>query len=139
MTLFELATLLDVTHNAALMPATGRTLCNAYASVFCAARGARLPPLLANEQLTFLQASPEWARIGRGEAVTRANAHELVVAAVAAVPHGHIAPVVESPDGDPMGCYVTAAGARNYVRCTVETSFGPMFPVYFVHQGATNG
>lgn len=135
MTLFELAALLDVEHNAAFVPFGGRTWCNAYTSVFCGARGVRLPPVVADEQFTYLASSLDWQRVPKAEAVTRANAHELVVAAVQALPHGHIAPCVESPSEGPSGLYVSAAGAHNFIRAKLERSFGFLQPVFFHHVG----
>jgi hypothetical protein len=141
-TLYELAQLLDVEHNFAFCPRDGMTFCNDYAAVFCAARGVRLPPLKANEQKAYLAGSPAWVVIGREEAVTRANAQETVLAVVELQPHGHITPLVESPAEDPTGAYVSAAGARNDVRCRLEKQFGALKPTFFVAvppQGANHG
>ena len=132
MTNYQLAQLLDVEHNFAFAPREGASFCNCYASVFCAARGATLPPLKANEQMGWLAASQDWVSVGPAEAVTRVNALELVLAIAQALPHGHIAPLVESPDEDPMSAYVSAAGAHNYVRCKLERSFGPLKPTFFL-------
>lgn len=144
MTNFELAQLLDVENNFALLPharfidgkPTSRlTLCNCYASIYCAARGAKLPADLANKQLLYLRGHPaEW------EPVSRERAHELVnsgdktelVLAVAEAPiHGHIGPCVESPPEDPKSLYVSAAGLRNFKRTKLESSFGFLTPVFF--------
>lgn len=137
MTSYALAQLLDVEHNFAFIPRDNSTFCNCYTSAFYAARGIRLPPLKANEQKVFLESSPEWTRCEYAEAVTRANAGEDVVAVKDMAPHGHITPLVESPPEDPTHAYVSAAGARNYVRCRLDTSFGPFDPVFYFHQGAT--
>ncbi len=131
MTLYHLAQLLDVEHNFAFIPRGTETFCNDYASVFCAALGVRLPPIPASQQHSFLLGSTDWVTIGRAEAVTRANAGQLVLASVAMDPHGHIAPCVESPDSDPTGLYVSAAGARNAIRCKLEQSFGFLKPDFF--------
>lgn len=147
MTLYELAQLLDVEHNAAFLPtalyvdgaALPVTRCNDYAAVFCAARGARLPPLTANAQRGYLSTSPEWALVGRAEAVTRACAHETVLAIVEEQPHGHVAPLVESPPEDPESAYVSAAGARNFARCKLEQSFGMLNPSFYLFQGVSHG
>lgn len=133
MALYDLAVLLDVTENFAFTPRDNTTFCNCYSSVFCAARGVKLPPLKANDQRVYLQMSDEWSSIGYSEAVTRANAGELVLAAVNEAPHGHITPCVESPTEDPTHLYVSAAGARNAIRCKLEQSFGNLQPDFFVH------
>lgn len=134
MTLYELAQLLDVEHNFAFSPRDGMTFCNGYSSVFAAARGARVPPLKANEQKAFFETSPDWVSITRDEAITRANAGELVFAAVTQQPHGHITPLVESPPADPMCAYVSAAGVRNNVRCKLELQFGFLKPSFFTRK-----
>lgn len=135
MTLYELAQLLDVEHNFAFVPRDNSTFCNCFTSVFCAARGVRLPPLKANEQRVYLQSSPDWAAVTLAEAVTRANAGGLVVAVAELQPHGHITPLVESPDDDPAGAYVSAAGARNFVRCKLAATFGPYVPTPYAFVG----
>lgn len=139
MTLFEQAQLLDPEHNFAFMPRNNSTFCNCWTSVFCAARGIRLPPVSANEQFKWLSMHGEpdgWRVIGPAEAVTRANTHQLVIAIATALPHGHVAPLVESPDDDPMSAYVSAAGAHNYTRTRLERSFGPLQPVFFLNERA---
>lgn len=136
MTSYELAQLLDVEHNFAFTARDNSTFCNCYTSAFYAARGIRLPPLKANEQKVFLGTSAEWTKCAIDEAVTRVNAGGDVVACITLIPHGHITPLVESPPEDPMGVYVSAAGARNFVRCKLAASFGPYSPVFYFHQGA---
>lgn len=136
--LFDLATRLNVVQNFAFSPSNGAgvTWCNCYTSVFCAARGVTLDPVIADDQLNkILSVSPDWTEIGHDEAVTRANAGEMVVAAASSTMlgqrHGHITPLVESPTTDPTGCYVSAAGARNAIRCRLEQSFGTVMPRFF--------
>lgn len=138
MTLLETAMLLDCEHNFAFSPRAGTTFCNCFVSVFCAARGVRLPPVSANDQSKYLIVAEAWQRVGRDEAVTLANAHELVVASMQALPHGHISPLVESPDDDPSGCYVSAAGAHNFNCARIERSFGTMLPLFFHYTGVPN-
>lgn len=138
MTNFELAQLLDVENNFALLARDGLTFCNCYASLFCAARGVRLPPDVANKQLLYLMAHQgEWDLVVRPRAVELANASELVLAVAEHEMHGHIGPLVESLPADPAGAYVSAAGAHNFIRARLEASFGPLKPVFFHHRGAT--
>lgn len=134
MTLYETAQLLDVEHNFAFCPRDGMTFCNDYSAVFAAARGVRLPPIKANEQKKLLETSPEWVAIGHDEAVTRANAQQLVFAAITEDPHGHITPLVESPPEDPTGAYVSAAGVRNFIRCKLAATFGSHQPSFFTRK-----
>ena len=134
--LYDLAVRLNVVANYAFCPRNGQTFCNDYASVFCAARGVVLPPVVADDQLGYLSTSPEWTEIGKLEAVTRANAGQLVLAVADSATlkqnHGHIVALVESPDTNPSGCFVTAAGARNAVRCPLDQQFGAIQPRFFV-------
>lgn len=143
MTNYELALFLDVENNFALLPHTrlvdGKeykcTLCNCYASIWCAARGAQLPPVLANKQLLYLRARPdEWEEVSRERALELVNGPdrtELVLAVAEAAVHGHIGACVESPPEDPKHLYVSAAGARNFKRTKLESSFGFLKPVFF--------
>lgn len=144
MTNFELALLLDVENNFALLPhvrvVDGKptpqlTFCNCYASVWCAARGAQLPPVLANKQLLYLRSKPdEWEEVSRERAlelVNGADRTELVLAVADAAVHGHIGACLESPPEDPKHLYVSAAGARNFRRAKLEASFGFLKPIFF--------
>jgi hypothetical protein len=140
---YETADLLDVENNFAFLPIEGRTYCNCYASVFCAARGIRLPPELANEQLLHLIAHPEeWEQVTRemAHAIVNTDAGATVLAVAEHTEHGHIGALVESPPSDPTGLYVSAAGARNFKRAKLETSFGFLKPAFFTRRkGATHG
>lgn len=135
MTLYDFAVLLDVTHNFAFAPRNGLTWCNCYSSVFAAGRGVRLAPVKANDQHEALAVSADWKKIGYDEAVTRANASELVFASIVQPKDGHITPCVESPENDPTRLYVSAAGARNAIRCRLDQSFGDLSPDFFVFVG----
>jgi len=139
MTPYETAQLLDVENNFAFLPIDGRTYCNCYAAVFCAARGVRLPPDVANKQLLYLMSHQgEWELVSREQAhaIVNANADATVLAVAEQPIHGHIAGVVESPPEDPAGLYVSAAGAQNFKRARLEKSFGQLKPVFFHHRGA---
>lgn len=140
MTLFDLASLLDVEGNFAFLPhnrlidgkPVSVTLCNCYAVAFCAAHGAFLPIDVANKQALFLVAHPDrWESVTKERALDLANSHELVLAVAEHAPHGHIAPLVESPSNDTSHVYVSAAGARNYRRARLESSFGFLQPSFF--------
>lgn len=147
---YETAQLVDVEHNFAFQPHRRivddkptplLTFCNCAASVFCAARGIHLPPELANKQLLFLLERPaEWERVTRDRALELVNTDptETVLAVAEYAEHGHIGACVESPPEDRKSLYVTSAGARNFNRTRLESSFGFLKPVFFRHRkGAT--
>lgn len=143
MTPYEAAVLLDVEENFAFAPHTrlvdGKfqsvTLCNAYASVFCAVLDVELPPVMANKQYLWMMSHPaEWEPVTKADALRLVNEERAVVVAVAQHPeHGHIAGCVESPLDDLSHLYVTAAGMRCYRRTRLESSFGFLNPVFFRH------
>lgn len=140
MNLYDLAVLLDVEHEPAFFPTTllvngaplPVTRCNSYARIFCAALGVPLAPMTANALRDFLSTSPDWTLISQSEAVTRANAHELVLAVIEEQPHGHVSAFVESPAEDPMGAYVSTAGGTNHIRCRLAQSFGNLSPSFYL-------
>ena len=119
-------------------PTAQLTLCNVYASVFCAALGVRLPVTLkANKQVAWLQ-GPEgqaagWRSVDRLMAVQwAALGHPVVAGWIHPMGGpGHIAMVVPSPHSDEVGAHVSAAGAVNIARGRLENSFGAVGPLHF--------
>lgn len=117
------------------------TLCNAYVAVFTAALGCPIPPMKANQQLTWLSSNEGkmagWSECtDRATAVLRAGLGYPTVAAAFDQPHGHIAMMMPPPATDPRGAYVSAAGATNFVYAKLEKSFGALSAKcrFFTHQ-----
>jgi hypothetical protein len=140
---------LDVANNFAFLPhrrvlsdgdpTPTLTLCNCYVTCCTAALGCAVPPMKANEQRTWLL-SPEaqlagWMHVDSETARQRAQGGYPTVAAWANPDggHGHIALVVPTDPTGPVGLYVSAAGAQNYVRCLLSRSFGDLRPDFFTH------
>lgn len=148
-----LITGLDVVNNFAFLPhrrATANaaggydatpvlTLCNAYLTCCTAGLGCAVPPMKANDQHAWL-GSPEgklagWMPVDNETARQRAQLGFPTVAAFAnPLGHGHVALVVPADPTGPVGVYVSAAGATNFVRCLWHRSFGTFTPDYFTHQ-----
>jgi len=149
-TFSEVLDLMDVEHNWAFLPKTVvidgvprlQTFCNDYASVVCAAKGARLPPTSANDQWNYLHSKQAmadgWSQCSEAEARASAADGLLVVAVMEGKKDGHIGVVLESSPESPDVTDVTSAGGRNHRRCTLDQSFGlpPEGPIHmFVHPG----
>jgi hypothetical protein len=141
---FEIADGLDVENNAAYAVNfvdfgtddahnfTRVTHCNGYANAFSVADGEPIPPLSANEQLTFLATSSRWREVTtEAEARALATAGAVVYAALYEPGHGHIARVMPSPPSDLSTTYVSAAGARRFKYAPLPKSFGDKKPRFF--------
>ncbi len=133
----EIAATLDPHNN--FLAKGSDTYCNVYTCAFFGLRGLVLPlGLTANELFDWLDDSggraSGWEPATKAVALAMANNSGDVIAAVKAIPHGHIAPCVESLVGSPGRICVTAAGRENFVRAPIERSFGKLQPSFFVHQ-----
>jgi len=114
------------------------TMCNAYASAFCAALGVRLPVTLkANKQVAWL-ASDEgkaagWMVVDKETARQRAiGGFPTVVGWVNPTGgSGHIAMVIPPPAGLEAELWVSAAGRTNFSRDRLRASFGDVAPLVF--------
>ncbi len=142
-----LAVALDVEHLPCMQACTivdrgnqiSITRCSDYAKVWFAAMGCPLPVgFTANELFDWLagaQAAVQgWVQCDLETATKRANLGYPTVAVLKEAGHGHIAPCIPSPSTDTSTLYVSAAGARNYNRCTLLTSFGHTAPLFWSHQ-----
>lgn len=148
-----LITGLDVVNNFAFLPhrralanATGGydptpllTLCNAYLTVCTAGLGCAVPPMKANSQHTWLKSTEGrragWMPIDNETARQRAQlGYPTVGAALNPSGHGHVALAVPADPTGPVGIYVSAAGAHNFVRCLWHRTFGSLTPDWFTHQ-----
>jgi hypothetical protein len=117
------------------------TLCNCYVTCCTAALGCAVPPMKANEQHAWLK-SPEGQRMGwmPVDSETARQRAQLGYPTVAAWlnpsgGHGHIALVVPADPIGPVGVYVSAAGASNFVRALLYRSFGSHnAPDFFTHE-----
>jgi hypothetical protein len=149
-TLLALITGMDVVNNFAFLPhrrvlSDGDptpllTMCNTYVTCCTAALGCAIPPMKANEQHAWLL-SPEgkrmgWMPVDNETARQRAQLGYPTVAAWTNPTggHGHIALVVPQDPTGPVGVYVSAAGAANFVRALWHRSFGTNAPSYFTHE-----
>jgi hypothetical protein len=114
------------------------TLCNCYLTVCTAALGCPVPPMLANKQAAWLASNEGklagWMGCDAVTAHAKANlGYPVVAVAVSPTGHGHVALVVPSDPSDAEHLYVSAAGARNFVRTRIERSFGDLRPSFFTH------
>ncbi len=114
------------------------TMCNAYASVFCACLGVRLPPTMkANQMVPWLKgnegAMAGWMVVDSETARQRAlSGFPTVVGWVNPTgASGHIAMVVPSPHGLEAELFVSAAGKTNFSRARLRDSFGDVAPLVF--------
>ncbi len=113
------------------------TACNCLAKCVCACLGVYLPPVIANEQYTYLEGSKEWTRLEEHEAALIAASGTLVLASWLNKTggHGHIAVLRSS--SRPGAIRVGAAGLRNFNDAPIEESFGnSIHPDFFTHKGA---
>lgn len=143
-----LITGLDVVNNFAFLPhrrvlADGSltptlTLCNTYLTCCTAGLGCAIPPMLANKQHVWLLSNEGklagWMHVDSETARQRAQlGYPTVAVAANLFGHGHVALVVPPDPVGPVGIYVSAAGAQNFVRVLWHRSFGAMKPDYFTH------
>ncbi len=137
--LLGLAQLLDVEHVECFAPVDGRTHCNGYAKVFCAALGLELPAMKANDLHAWLsEPAHGWARTDAITAAHLAWEGQPVLAAWLNPTggHGHIAVVVPGPTEGHL--FVSAAGSHNYVAAPLEKSFGlSLHPDFFTYLEST--
>ncbi len=133
----RIAKALGVDRAFCFQPREGLTHCNDYACCFMAALAVPFAPAgtLANEQHAWLSvASNGWRPVDAIEAAIRASLGYPVVASWANPTggHGHIA--VAMPESVSGHLFVSAAGARNVVCATIESSFGlSIHPDFFTH------
>ena len=114
------------------------TLCNCLLTIYTAALGCAVPPMLANKQATWLASNEGklagWMPCDAITAHARANlGYPVVAAASNQAGHGHVALVVPSDVTDAGHLYVSSAGTRNFIRCRIERSFGDLRPTFFTH------
>lgn len=114
------------------------TLCNVYVAVCTAALGCPIPAKLANKQHAWLSSTQGrlagWLLVDSETARKRVQGGFPTVAAEVRPGHGHIALVVPTEAGHPMGLFVSAAGVQNFVRCPLHRSFGAAAkPDFFTH------
>lgn len=115
------------------------THCNDYAVACCAGLRVPLPAgTLANDLYAWLKGKEAsqagWNQCDRVTALRRANLGYPTLAAAQEQPHGHIALVVPSPSNDLLKLYVSAAGARCFLRAPLANSFGALQPDFFTIQ-----
>lgn len=129
--------LLDPEHTFAFLRTPTTTACNSLAKCVCACMGVYLPPVIANEQHTYMAASKEWLALDEEEAALTAATDGLVLASWANPTggHGHIAVLRSS--SQPGALRVGAAGLRNFNDAPIQDSFGlSITPQFFAHKGA---
>lgn len=123
----EVVDKLDVEHNHRYQPSTDRdgshvTFCNFYVADFIRELNIKLPLLLANAQIDWLNTvgvKYGWLPIKHDEAAREAT-EGPVVAGFRHLPHGHIA-VVWPGMKDVL---VSQAGAKCHRMCRLEEGFG---------------
>lgn len=119
-------------------PTAPLTLCNAYASVFCACLGVRLPPTLkANQQIPWLHS--EEGRLAGWMTVDYETAKQRAISGFPTLVGwvnptggpGHIGAVVPPLKGFEAELFVSAAGRTNVARDRIRASFGDVAPLVF--------
>lgn len=114
------------------------TFCNCLVSVYTAALGCPIPPMLAKKQHAWLASNEGkmagWMQVDAVTAALRAETGYPTVAVATGAQHDHIALVVPADRVGPPGVYVSAAGAQNFVRAKLERSFGFLKPEFYSHQ-----
>jgi len=130
---------IDVVNNFAFLMRDGVTVCNCYATVCTAALGCAIPPMLANGQHAWLLSNEGqlagWMHVDSETARQRAALGYPTVASWANPEgHGHIALCVPPPSGDAR-LFVSAAGHQNFVRASIDRSFGLNKSIdFFTHE-----
>lgn len=138
--LLALVSDMAVTANFAFHPRDGATFCNCYVAVLTAALRCPIPPLLANLQNIWLKS--EEGRMAGWMPVDELTASQRAALGYPTVPSwrnpidtspGHIGLLMPAPSGSTK-LHVTAAGAQNFVRAPLTSSFGLHVPEFFTHQ-----
>ena len=110
------------------------TFCNLFLHDATVLLECPVPLMLANDQLTWLDAQGVkwgWGRVDLAEAQRRAdNGCPVVVGWRNPAGHGHIALAVPTPPGED-GLHVAQAGSINFTQRPVGRGFGLATPVHF--------
>lgn len=120
-------------------PTPTLTMCNCLLTVYTAALGCAVPPMLANKQHAWLKSNEGvlagWMPVDSETARQRAQlGYPTVAAAANPNGHGHVGLVVPQSVTDKPGLYVSAAGVHNYVRAPIGMSFGTLKPDFWTHE-----
>lgn len=123
----------EVESNERYRPHDGLTYCNFFAADVTASLGCPIPLILANDQIQWLHTS-DWVECLPAEASRHANQGRpaLVTWKNDRGPHGHIAVVVPTPNGE-HGVWIAQAGATNSSMFPLDHGFGSNLTTGWVH------
>jgi hypothetical protein len=126
--------------NPAFEPRQGMTFCNQAVHSICEKMGySKFKSLLANQMVALMKKSGEWKSIPMKDAQRLANEGCLVIAAIEARPHGHVAVIRPGLSGH-SGKWnmavpkVINVGAQNFIAKGLNWAFHEI-PEIFVWKG----